>query len=85
MSGTSSWRICFRSSTRRGAATRRFVPLLVIGASLMSYMPILTRQRPVDERILGLMMLGALIAVSRDLLSVMRQNRRALAKGGETA
>ena len=64
---------------------RRFMPLLVVGASLMSYMPILTRQRPVDERILGLMMLGALIAVSRDLLSAMRQNRRTLAKGGETA
>ena len=61
-------------AARRG--DRRFVPLLVIGASLMSYMPILTRQRPVDERILGLMMLGALIAVSRDLLSAMRQNRR---------
>ena len=70
-------------AARRG--DRRFVPLLVIGASLMSYMPILTRQRPVDERILGLMMLGALIAVSRDLLSAMRQNRRTLAKGGETA
>ena len=69
-------------AARRG--DRRFVPLLVIGASLMSYMPILTRQRPVDERILGLMMLGALIAVSRDLLSAMRQNRRTLAKGGET-
>ena len=70
-------------AARRG--DRRFVPLLVIGASLMSYMPILTRQRPVGERILGLMMLGALIAVSRDLLSAMRQNRRTLAKGGETA
>ena len=70
-------------AARRG--DRRFVPLLVIGASLISYMPILTRQRPVDERILGLMMLGALIAVSRDLLSAMRQNRRTLAKGGETA
>ena len=66
---------------------RRFVPVLVIGASLMCYMPYLTRQRPVDERWLALMMLAALVLVTRDLLGKMRKNRAALAgqKGGETA
>ena len=66
---------------------RRFLPVLVIGASLMCYMPYLTRQRPVDERWLALMMLAALVLVTRDLLGKMRKNRAALAgqKGGEAA
>ncbi|MGN0758907.1 MAG: glycosyltransferase 87 family protein [Candidatus Ventricola sp.] len=66
---------------------RRFMPVLVIGASLMCYMPYLTRQRPVDERWLALMMLAALVLVTRDLLVRMRKNRAALrmAKGGEAA
>jgi len=63
-------------------ARRRFVPLLVVGASLMSYVPYLMRQRPLDERWLALMMLAALVIVSRDLLEHMRANRKALAKGG---
>ena len=57
---------------------RRFVPLLVIGASLGSYMTFLTRQRPTDERALALMMLAALMTVSHDLLCGMRKNRAAL-------
>ena len=64
---------------------RRFMPLLVAGASLMCYVPYLTRQRPIDERVLALMMLAALVIVSRDLLMRMRKNRAALAKGGEAA
>ena len=64
---------------------RRFMPLLVAGASLMCYVPYLTRQRPSDERVLALMMLAALVIVSRDLLARMRKNRAALAKGGEAA
>ena len=65
---------------------RRFMPLLVVGASLMSYMPILTRQRPVDERVLGLMMLAALVVVSRDILRKMRRSRAELkAEGGKAA
>ena len=66
---------------------RRFMPVLVIGASLMCYMPYLTRQRPVDERWLALMMLAALVLVTRDLLQKMRKNRAALRmeKGGEAA
>lgn len=65
---------------------RRFVPLLVVGASLMSYLPYLTRQRPVDERVLGLMMLAALVVVSRDLLRKMRRSRAELkAEGGKAA
>ena len=64
---------------------RRFMPLLVAGASLMCYVPYLTRQRPIDERVLALMMLAALVIVSRDLLARMRKNRAALAKGGEAA
>lgn len=65
---------------------RRFMPLLVVGASLMSYMPILTRQRPVDERVLGLMMLAALVVVSRDILWKMRRSRAELkAEGGKAA
>lgn len=65
---------------------RRFMPLLVVGASLMSYIPYLTRQRPLDERWLALMMFAALVIVTRDLLAGMRRNRAALAakamKGG---
>ncbi len=61
---------------------RRFMPLLVTGASLMSYVPYLMRQRPVDERVLALMMLAALVIVSRDLLVRMRENRAQLMKGG---
>lgn len=67
---------------------RRFMPLLVAGASLMCYVPYLTRQRPIDERVLALMMLAALVIVSRDLLARMRENRAALTairKGGEAA
>lgn len=64
---------------------RRFMPLLVAGASLMCYVPYLTRQRPIDERVLALMMLATLAIVSRDLLTRMRKNRAALAKGGEAA
>ena len=66
---------------------RRFVPVLVIGASLMCYMPYLTRQRPVDERWLALMVLAARVLVTHDLLGRMRKNRAALRgmKGGEAA
>ena len=65
---------------------RRFMPLLVVSASMMSYLPYLTRQRPVDERVLGLMMLAALVVVSRDILRKMRVNRAALkAEGGKAA
>lgn len=61
---------------------RRFVPLLVVGASLMSYVPYLMRQRPIDERVLALMMLVALVIVSRDLLAQMRENRAFALRGG---
>ena len=61
---------------------RRFMPLLVVGASLGSYMTFLTRQRPVDERVLALMMLCALALAACDLLQAMRENRRLLAEGG---
>ena len=63
---------------------RRFMPALVITASVMCYMPFLTRQRPVDERWLALMMLAALVIVSRDILTKMRCNRADLMamKGG---
>ena len=67
---------------------RRFMPLLVVGASLMCYVPYLMRQRPIDERVLALMMLAALVIVGRDLLTRMRKNRAALTairKGGEAA
>ena len=64
---------------------RRFVPLLVVTASAMSYVPYLMRQRPIDERWLALMMLAALVVVSHDLLARMRQNRAALLKGGAAA
>lgn len=69
---------------------RRYLPVLVVGASLMSYMAYLTRQRPVDERWLALMMLAALLIVGRDILEKMRSNRAGLAqdaakRGGEAA
>ena len=65
---------------------RRFVPLLVIGASQLSYFSFLTRQRPIDERWAALMMLAALLIVGRDLLTQMRENRALLrVKGGEAA
>ena len=66
-------------------ADRRFMPLLVVGASLMSYVPYLMRQRPIDERFLALAMLAALVIVARDLLVQMRAHRAALAKGGAQA
>lgn len=61
---------------------RRFMPLLVVGASFMSYVPYLMRQRPIDERVLALMMLAALVIVSRDILARMRGNRAFSRKGG---
>ncbi|MBQ7785471.1 MAG: hypothetical protein IJ381_04910 [Clostridia bacterium] len=61
---------------------RRFMPLLVAGASLLSYLPYITRQHVVDFRVYALMMFAALIVVSRDLLVRMRKNRIELAKGG---
>jgi len=64
---------------------RRFMPLLVIGASLMSYTSYLMRQRPIDERWLAVMMFAALAIVSHDLIKRMRENRMKLAKGGEAA
>lgn len=64
---------------------RRYMPLLVAGASLTSYASYLMRQVPVDQRISALMMLAALVVVGHDLLARMRQNRAALAKGGEAA
>ena len=66
------------ASSRRD---RRFMPLLVVGASLMSYVPYLMRQRPIDERWLAMMMLAALCIVSRDILTQMRINRVACAAG----
>ena len=63
---------------------RKALPVLVIGASLMCYIPYLTRQRPLDMRGSALMMLAAIVIVSRDLLCDMRKNRAAL-KGGECA
>lgn len=64
---------------------RRFVPVLIVGASALSYLAFLTRQRPVDERWLALMMLLALLAVGRDLLGEMRAQRARLQRGGEAA
>lgn len=61
---------------------RAYVPVLVICASFMSYMVFLTRQRPMDERVLALMMFAALIVVSRDLLMEMRRNRRKIEVAG---
>ncbi len=63
---------------------RVFVPVMVVGASFMSYMVFLTRQRPVDERVLSLLMFASLIVVSRDLLQEMRKVRKA-SKGGDQA
>lgn len=64
---------------------RRFMPLLVVGASLFSYLPYLTRQRPVDERVAALMMFAALVLVARDLLTAMRHNRRTMRQEGGSA
>ena len=61
---------------------RRYLPMLVIGASLMSYVPYLMRQMPIDKCEAALMMFAALIIVARDLLHQMRENRAQLAKGG---
>ena len=69
-----------------GRRDRRFVPVLVVGSSMLSYFAFLTRQRPIDERWAALMMLAALLIVGRDVLTQMRENRAALrAKGGEAA
>lgn len=54
---------------------RRFMPLLVVGASFMSYVPYLMRQRPFDFRLVALAMLLALVIVTRDLLHRMKENR----------
>lgn len=64
-------------------ARRRFLPLMVVGASLMSYVPYLMRQRPIDERWLALLMFAACAMVSHDLLVRMRENRVRIAKGEE--
>ena len=61
---------------------RRYLPLLVAGASLTSYCSYLMRQVPVDQRVSALMMLAALCIVGRDMLIEMRENRAKLAKGG---
>ena len=61
---------------------RRFMPLLVAGASLLRYLPYLPRQHVVDFRAYALMMFAALVIISSDLLERMRANRAALAKGG---
>lgn len=62
---------------------RRFMPLLVAGASLTSYCSYLMRQVPVDQRVSAVMMFAALAIVSHDLLVRMRVNRALLAKGGD--
>ena len=64
-------------------ARRRYLPLLVVGASMTSYCSYLMRQVPIDQRVSALMMLAALAVVSHDLLARMRRNRAQLAKGGE--
>lgn len=64
-------------------ADRRFLPLLVVSASALSDQSFLTRQRPVDLRVLSLMMLAALLIVGHDLLAQMRRNRAALAQEKE--
>ena len=73
--------VLYAASHRR----RRYLPLLVAGASLTSYASYLMRQVPVDQRVSALMMLTALVIVGRDLLTGMRKNRAALAKEGENA
>jgi len=62
---------------------RRYLPLLVVGASLTSYASYLMRQVPVDQRVSAVMMLAALLVVGHDLLGSMRVHRAQLAKGGE--
>ena len=64
-------------------ARRRYLPLLVVGASMTSYCSYLMRQVPIDQRVSALMMLAALAVVSHDLLARMRRNRTQIAKGGE--
>ena len=64
---------------------RRYLPLLVAGASLTSYASYLMRQVPIDQRASALMMLAALVIVGHDLLAGMRANRAQLSKGGEAA
>ena len=64
---------------------RRFLPILVSGASLTSYASYLMRQVPIDQRVSALMMLAGLVIVGYDLLTNMRANRARLAKGGEAA
>ena len=63
-------------------ARRRFLPMLVAGASLTSYCSYLMRQVPVDQRVSAVMMFAALAIVSYDLLTRMRANRALSAKGG---
>jgi len=63
-------------------ARRRFMPLLVAGASLTSYCSYLMRQVPIDQRVSAAMMLAALLIVGYDLLRRMRKNRAQIAKGG---
>ena len=66
-------------------ARRRYMPLLVAGASLTSYCSYLMRQVPVDQRVSAVMMFAALVIVSHDLIEKMRANRALLAKGGDAA
>jgi hypothetical protein len=46
---------------------RWFVPVLVVGASFVSYMPFLTAERPVDLRVAALMMIAAAGVVMWDV------------------
>ena len=64
---------------------RRFLPILVAGASLTSYASYLMRQVPIDQRVSAVMMLAGLVVVGYDLLKNMRANRARLLKGGEAA
>lgn len=64
---------------------RRFLPILVSGASLTSYASYLMRQVPIDQRVSAMMMLAGLVIVGYDLLTNMRANRAKLSKGGEAA
>lgn len=64
---------------------RRFMPLLVVGASFVSYMAYLMRNRPVEDYVLSLVMLGALAVAGYDLLQGMRAQRSKLAEGSVKA
>lgn len=64
---------------------RRFLPILVSGASLTSYASYLMRQVPIDQRVSAMMMLAGLVIVGYDLLTNMRANRAKFSKGGEAA